>query len=216
MTATARSRGLRLEGVRLALAGAPLLALDAHIAPGETLTVMGPSGSGKSTLLNFIAGFLDPAFEAEGRVSIDGADLLALAPEARRIGLLFQEPMLFPHLSVLGNLLFGAPKRGRERRARAEAALAAAGLDGFGARDVATLSGGQAARVALLRTLMSEPRAVLLDEPFSKLDAERRDAVRVYVFETLRARGLPAILVTHDAADAAAAGGPVRRLGENG
>ena len=205
-------RGLRLENVRLSLAGQVLLSVDTKVSPGEVVTIMGPSGSGKSTLLAFAAGFLEPAFSAEGRIILDGADVTRLPPERRHIGLLFQDPMLFPHLSVAGNLLFGVPPGVPDRRARAAAALEQAGLEGFGTRDPATLSGGQKARVALMRLLLSEPSAVLLDEPFSKLDAALKGDVRAYVFDRLRERKLPGLLVTHDEADAAAAGGPIIRI----
>lgn len=205
-------RGLRLENVRLSLAGRELLSVDASVSPGAVLTIMGPSGSGKSTLLAFAAGFLEPAFTAEGRIILDGTDVTGLPPERRQIGLLFQDPMLFPHLSVAGNLLFGVPPGVPDRRARAAVALEQAGLEGFGTRDPATLSGGQKARVALMRLLLSEPSAVLLDEPFSKLDATLKGEVRAYVFDRLRERKLPGLLVTHDEADAAAAGGPIIRI----
>ena len=207
--------GLVLERVRIDLGPRRLVELDAAVAPGETLTVMGPSGSGKSTLLAFVCGALAPAFSAAGRVLLDDADITGLPPERRRIGVLFQDALLFPHLSVAGNLLLAVPPavRGRAaRRARMEAALAHAGLEGMGERDPATLSGGQQARVALMRTLLAEPRALLLDEPFSRLDAALRDRVRSFVFGEVRRRGLPTLLVTHDAADAAAAGGPVVEL----
>ena len=206
------SEGLRLDGLRVTLGGRTLVALDARVAPGEVLTVMGPSGSGKSTLLAALIGAAPPEFAVSGAVHLDGADLAGLGPRERRIGILFQDDLLFPHLSVAGNLLFALPPahRGRAaRRSRVEAALDDAGLAGFGARDPATLSGGQRSRVALMRTLLSEPRALLLDEPFSRLDAALRDQVRAFVFERVQARGLPAILVTHDAQDAAAAGGRV-------
>ena len=205
-------KGLTLDGIRISLKGEPLLSLDAAIAPGEVLTVMGASGSGKSSLLAYIAGFLNRDFAAHGRVVLDGTEVTALPAEQRRIGLLFQDAMLFPHLSVLGNLLFGLPATVPDRQARAQAALAEAGLEGFGTRDPATLSGGQKARVALLRLLLSEPHAVLLDEPFSKLDANLKDDIRTLVFTRLKARGLPGLLVTHDEADAKAAGGRVIRI----
>jgi putative thiamine transport system ATP-binding protein len=204
---------LRLEGVRIRLGEKLLLELDRAIPPGEVLTVMGPSGSGKSTLLAFVAGFLDPAFRAEGRVRLDGTDLTALPPEERRLGLLFQDPLLFPHLSVAGNLLFGLRRDVTDRLDRAEDALRSAGLEGFGPRDPATLSGGQQARVALLRVLLSEPRALLLDEPFSKLDQGLRGDIRRFVLARAREEGLPTLLVTHDPADAEAAGGAVVMLG---
>ncbi len=205
-------KGLTLDGLRISLKGELLLSLDATIAPGEVLTVMGASGSGKSSLLAYVAGFLHGDFAAEGRVILDGADVTALPAEKRRIGLLFQDAMLFPHLSVLGNLLFGLPADAPDRRARAQAALAEVGLEGFGARDPATLSGGQKARIALMRLLLSEPHAVLLDEPFSKLDASLKDEIRSLVFARLKVRKLPGLLVSHDDADAKAAGGPVIRI----
>jgi putative thiamine transport system ATP-binding protein len=210
-------QALRLQGVHLAIAGRTVIGpLSATVQPGECLTLMGPSGCGKSSLLAFMAGTLDPVFDAQGRVTMGDTDLAPLAPEARRVGILFQDDLLFPHLSVAGNLAFALPAAVRpmaQRRARIEQALSDAGLAGFGARDPATLSGGQRARVALLRTLLAEPRALLLDEPFSKLDAQLRDEVRRFVFEHARGSALPTVLVTHDEADAAAAGGAVIRLG---
>ena len=151
-----RTRGaLALHGVTIRLGGAALIdRLDLVIPPGDVATVMGPSGSGKSSLLAYVAGFLDTrAFKAQGAILIDGVDVTHEKPERRRIGLLFQDDLLFPHLSVAGNLLFGVPAdiaNRAERQALAEAALADAGLAGFGARDPATLSGGQRARVALI------------------------------------------------------------------
>jgi putative thiamine transport system ATP-binding protein len=210
------SAGLVLEHLSIRRGREPLLAIDATVAPGEILTVMGPSGSGKSTLLAAVVGALDPAFALEGRVRLDGRDLTCLPPQARGIGVLFQDELLFPHLSVGGNVAFGlaARLRGRAaRRARIEAALAEAGLAGFADRDPATLSGGQRARVALLRTLLAEPRALLLDEPFSRLDSDTRTAFRAAVFAAARAAGLPTLLVTHDPGDAAAAGGRAVTLG---
>jgi putative thiamine transport system ATP-binding protein len=208
-------QGLRLEKVRLALPGRPLLALDLSVAPGAVGTVMGPSGSGKSSLLAWLTGTLGAGVQASGRVLLDGADITDLPPERRRIGLLFQDALLFPHLSVAGNLAIALPPGGsrRERRTRAEAALEEAGLGGFGAQDSATLSGGERARVALLRTLLAEPRALLLDEPFGKLDLPLRQSIREIVFAAIRRRQLPALLVTHDPADAAAAGGEVVEVG---
>ncbi len=210
--------GLELQDVHIALHGRELLSIDAHVAPGEVLTVMGPSGSGKSTLLAWIGGFLDPAFEASGRVRIGGLDLAGLAPEDRHAGILFQDPLLFPHMSVAGNLLFAIPRhvKGKARRAAlAEQALAGVGMAGMGARDPDTLSGGQKARVALARVLLAEPRALLLDEPFSKLDAGLRAQMRTLVFDKAKASRLPVVLVTHDEADARAAGGQIVRIGDD-
>jgi putative thiamine transport system ATP-binding protein len=207
--------GLVFERVRIRLGARHLVDLHTTVEPAQTLTLMGPSGSGKSTLLAFLCGTLPPAFSAEGRVLLDGEDITALAPERRHLGILFQDALLFPHLSVAGNLLVALPpcRGGRgERRAKVEAALADAGLEGLGGRDPATLSGGQQARVALMRTLLAGPRALLLDEPFSKLDATLRQRIRSFVFAEVQHYALPAILVTHDPADAAAAGGPVLHL----
>ncbi len=209
-------KGLFLDTVSIALNGRILLAVTHAVAPGEVLTIMGPSGSGKSTLLAFIGGFLDPAFQASGRVLADGVDLTALPAEERHAGILFQDPLLFPHMSVAGNLVFAIPpnvKGKAARLARADTALAGVGLDGMGERDPDTLSGGQKARVALARVLLSSPRALLLDEPFSKLDQDLRRQMRELVFARARDAGLPVILVTHDEADAEAALGPVIRIG---
>lgn len=203
--------GLSLENVAIALDGEALLdRLTVTVAPGEIVTVMGPSGSGKSTLLNYICGTLAPAFAASGEVSLNGRDLRPLPTEQRHVGLLFQDDLLFPHMSVAGNLAFGLNGRVRERWERARViadALASGGLAGYEQRDPATLSGGERARVAVLRVLLSEPRALLLDEPFSRLDAARRQHFRSFVFDRARALELPTLLVTHDPQDAAAAGG---------
>lgn len=208
-------QGLHLDHVSIALKGKTLLAVDRRVAPGEVFTVMGPSGSGKSTLLAFIGGFLDPAFSASGRVFIDGADLTGLAAQDRHAGILFQDPLLFPHMSVCANLAFAIPASVKGRSARAalaETALEDVGLAGMGARDPDTLSGGEKARVALARSLLSGPRMLLLDEPFSKLDAGLRQQARELVFSKARKMRLPVVLVTHDEADAEAAGGAILRI----
>lgn len=204
--------GLRLDHLTITLGDRRLVDLDECIAPGEILTVMGPSGSGKSTLLSVLIGQPDQGFDVSGRVLLDGQDLQGMGPQARRIGLLFQDDLLFPHLSVGENLGFALPAsvKGRAaREARIAAALEAADLAGFATRDPATLSGGQRARVALMRCLLSAPRALLLDEPFSRLDSDLRRQMRDFVFGRVRAEGIPAILVTHDQEDALAAGGKV-------
>ncbi|MCV0439352.1 MAG: ATP-binding cassette domain-containing protein [Hydrogenophaga sp.] len=176
-----------------------------EVAPGQILTLMGPSGCGKSSVLAAIAGTLDhEALHFEGTVRLDAKDLDTLPTAARGIGLLFQDDLLFAHMTVAENLLFAVPAGPkRARLAEVARALGEAGLAGFGARDPATLSGGQRARVALMRALLAQPRALLLDEPFSRLDAALRDQFRAFVFEHLRARQMPAVLVTHDAADIA-------------
>ncbi|MEK9832529.1 MAG: ATP-binding cassette domain-containing protein [Rhodospirillaceae bacterium] len=207
---------LELRDVSLSLDGARLFTpLSLTVRAGEAATVMGPSGCGKSSLLAHICGTLAPAFTPAGRVSLAGEPLDGLPPDRRRIGILFQDDLLFPHLSVGENLAFGLTPEIRghaARREKIEAALDEAGLADMTDRDPATLSGGQRTRVALMRTLLSEPRALLLDEPFSKLDAELRDRIRTFVFEHARANGIPTLLVTHDPDDAAAASGETIEL----
>jgi putative thiamine transport system ATP-binding protein len=191
----------------------PALGLEA--APGRVATVMGASGIGKSSLLDLVGGHLPRGFKTGGSVTLDGSDLLALPAERRRVGMLFQDAHLFPHLSVGDNLAFGLTPELRGRAARRAAvtdALERAGLADFADRDPATLSGGQRTRVALMRALLARPRALLLDEPFSRLDAALRDEIRSFVFDHIRREAIPALLVTHDAADAHAAGGPVVTL----
>ncbi|OJF97429.1 ATP-binding cassette domain-containing protein [Pararhizobium antarcticum] len=207
--------GLVLAGIEIWLGDHRLIALSAEVQPSRVLTVMGPSGSGKSTLLAFIGGFLDPVFKARGDVTIEGVNLTDLAPESRRAGILFQDPLLFPHMSVGANVAFAVPatiSRRSERVRIAAHALAEVELDDFAARDPATLSGGQKARVALARVLVSQPRLLLLDEPFSKLDMALRQQMRSLVFTKAQDAGLPVILVTHDEADAQSAGGEIYRM----
>jgi len=216
---TGPTSGLVLDTVRLRLGGTLLVDIDCCIEPGAVLTIMGESGSGKSSLLDFIAGFLRPDFDASGRVLLNGEDLTRLPAQDRHIGLMFQAPLLFPHMSVLQNLVFAIPPLIRQRSLRreiAEQALEDAGLAGFGSRDPATLSGGQQTRVALMRTLLAEPKALLLDEPFSSLDKTRRADIRALVFEAARRKGLPVLLVSHDDDDAVAAGGMVHYLDGSG
>ncbi len=196
---------LRLDRVTLRAGSRTILhELSLTVAPGEAATLMGPSGSGKSSLLAYACGTLPHGLAGEGAVRLDGAEVTRLPPHRRRIGILFQDDLLFPHMSVGGNLLFGLhPEvRGRARHAAVAAALAEAELPGIERRDPATLSGGQRARVALMRVLLSRPRALLLDEPFSSLDAVLRVRFRVLVQASARARSLPLLLVTHDPSDA--------------
>ncbi len=200
---------LALDQFRVRLGDQSVVQLDVSVQPGGVLTLMGPSGSGKSTALAAMIGTLAPPFRQTGRIWLAGKDITALPTHARRIGLMFQDDLLFPHLSVGGNLAFALPPSVRDRARVVGRALEEAGLAGFAPRDPATLSGGQRARVALLRTLLAEPKALLLDEPFSRLDAGLRGQIRAFVFDQARARGLPVVLVTHDIEDARAAGGRV-------
>ncbi len=184
--------------------------LRLDVPAGRILTLMGPSGSGKSSVLAAIAGTLGSVAEGaqalrfDGHIHLDGTDITHTPTAQRGIGLLFQDALLFAHMTVAENLLFAVPAGPRAQRlAAVQQALEEAGLPGYGERDPATLSGGQRARVALMRALLAQPKALLLDEPFSKLDAALRDQVRAFVFDHLRARCIPAVLVTHDAADIA-------------
>lgn len=206
------NEGLTLKDVCILLDGRPLVHVSAHVAPGDVLTIMGASGSGKSTFLAYVGGFLDRVFAGMGEVYLNRVAIHDQPAESRRVGILFQDALLFPHMSVGQNLLFAIPsniKAKSERQSMAEDALKEVGLEGLFDRDPATLSGGQAARVALIRVLLSAPKALLLDEPFSKLDADRRLSIRRIVFDLAKARNLPVLLVTHDADDAKAAGGRV-------
>ena len=179
------------------------------IPAGEVFTLMGASGSGKSTLLNWVIGALDPVFSVRGELWLNAARRDQVPIEARRIGILFQDDLLFPHLSVGQNLAFALPQRinGQStRRELIERALSDVGLIGFFDRDPATLSGGQKARVSTLRALLAEPEALLLDEPFSRLDAVLREEFRTFVFARIKQLDIPALLVTHDPADMPANG----------
>ncbi|MEX2321009.1 MAG: ATP-binding cassette domain-containing protein, partial [Saccharospirillum sp.] len=150
--------------------------LTVHLEPADIATIMGPSGSGKSTLLAAISGTLPPIFELSGDIRLNGQSLLNIPIEHRQVGILFQDDLLFPHLNVYQNLVFALPgnlNRDQQRQ-RIASALGSAGLASYEQRDVATLSGGQRARISLLRTLLAEPRLILLDEPFSKLDQHLR------------------------------------------
>lgn len=203
---------LTLENITVTLHGKPLIApFSLSVAPGEMITIMGPSGAGKSTLLAAIAGDLEPPFAASGRILLGGQDLTDLPPEKRGIGRLFQDDLLFPHLTVGENLLFGISRRGVDRLALMRQGLGEIGLEGFEDRPPHALSGGQRARVALMRALLAEPAAMLLDEPFNKLDASLRKGMRDFVFSHLAERGIPCLMVTHDRDDAPR-GGRVLRL----
>lgn len=201
--------GLALNRLTVDRGGRRLVDLDLTVAPGEVLTIMGGSGTGKSTALAAIIGTHDSDAVVGGRILLNGRDIGGLPTRLRRIGLMFQDALLFPHLSVGGNLAFALPPGTPDRPGAIERALAEAGLTGFAERDPDTLSGGERARVALMRTLLAAPEALLLDEPFSRLDAALRHQVRSFVLDLARTRGLPVILVTHDADDARAAAGRV-------
>ena len=174
------------------------------VPAGAVHTVMGASGSGKSSLLAAVCGTLDAALRFEGTVHLDGQRIDTLPTHQRRVGLLLQDDLLFAHLNVLENLLFAVPAGAKAARlAQAQAALTEVELQDFAHADPATLSGGQRARVALARALLAQPLALMLDEPFGKLDAPLRQRMRALVFGAVAQRGIAAVLVTHDAADVA-------------
>ena len=170
----------------------------------ELLTLVGPSGCGKSTLLRLIAGLERPS---SGTITLGGVDVTDVPPERRRVGLVFQEHALFPHLSVGRNVAFGLRHLDRRRRIeRVEEMLELVRLPGVARRYPHELSGGEQQRIALARALAPDPAAVLLDEPFANLDASLRDELRADVVAALRARGAAALLVTHDRDEALALG----------
>jgi ABC-type Fe3+/spermidine/putrescine transport system ATPase subunit len=183
----------------------PLLdGVSLSVAAGETVALLGASGSGKSTLLKIVAGLEVP--EA-GSVWFDGVDITALPPEQRGFALMFQDFALFPHLNLQDNVAFGLVEQGvrrSEARERARIVLARFGLAGQALRKVWTLSGGEQQRVALARALITQPRALLLDEPFSALDATLREQLRTEFRERITEAGMTAILVTHDEQEARA------------
>ena len=201
---------LQLRALTIAFDGQPPLieGLDVTVPGGELHLLQGPSGCGKSTLLGVISGAGNKAVRWTGEISLKGVDVSCLPADQRGVGLMFQDALLFPHMSVGDNLAFGlAARHRRDRLAHVEAALVAADLAGFASRDPASLSGGQAARVALMRTLLAEPKALLMDEAFSALDPELRQGFGVFVRDQIRSRQIPALLVSHDPADADLADG---------
>lgn len=191
----------------------PLLqGVNLQVAPGQTVALLGPSGSGKSTLLKIIAGLEWPE---SGSVWLDGQDISDWPPEKRRLALMFQDFALFPHINLQDNVAFGLVEQGMGRaaaREKAQALLQRFGLGGRGAERVDTLSGGEQQRVALGRALITQPRALLLDEPFSALDAELRVSLREEFARHIAEHGMRALLVTHDEAEARAMASAAWRL----
>lgn len=178
--------------------------VELNIPKGMIHTVMGDSGSGKSSLLGAIAGTLGDDLQFDGQITLNGRALTDLPTEQRQVGLLFQDSLLFAHMNVQENLLFAVPPGSKAARlAQVTQALVDAELASFAQADPATLSGGQRARVALMRALLAQPHALLLDEPFAKLDTGLRARLREFVFATVRNRAIPVLMVTHDEADVA-------------
>ena len=179
-------------------------ALNLQVAAGETVAVLGPSGTGKSTLLKMIAG-LEPM--DGGSVWFDGIDVTRTPPERRGFALMFQDFALFPHLNVQDNVAFGLVEQRMPRaaaRQQAQDMLARFGLGQHATHKVTTLSGGEQQRVALARALITAPRLLLLDEPFSALDAELRSSLREEFRQRIAQAGIATVLVTHDEAEARA------------
>ena len=189
--------------------------LDLQVRAGQILGVTAPSGAGKSTLLATIAGLVPPI---SGRVLVDEVDVTDLPVHQRRIAMVFQEPALFGHLNVLDNVAYGPRRHGLRKalaRARARELLAWVGLGDLAERSVRTLSGGQAQRVALVRALAAHPAVLLLDEPFSALDAPLRQRLGDELAQIVRERGVAALHVTHDPDEALRICDGVLQLGEH-
>ncbi len=181
-----------------------LNAVSMQVRAGEIMALLGPSGSGKSTLLSVIAGLQEPQ---AGQVWFDGQDITTMPPEQRRFALMFQDFALFAHLNVQDNVAFGLIEQRiprHEARAQALAMLTRFGLADHALRQVWQLSGGEQQRVALARALITQPRLLLLDEPFSALDADLRSSLRDEFKARIQAAHMPCVLVTHDAQEAQA------------
>jgi iron(III) transport system ATP-binding protein len=202
------SASIEVRGLSKAFGPTPVLReVTVRVEPGTVLALLGPSGCGKTTLLRTIAGLECPdAGEVlvADRVlacSVPGSPRVDVAPEHRRVGMVFQDWALFPHRSVAGNVGYGLP-RGERRSGRVEEALEMVGLGGLGERSPATLSGGQQQRVALARALAPRPAVLLLDEPFSNLDSALRVDIRSEVHRLLAELGITTVFVTHDQEEA--------------
>lgn len=184
------------------------------VADGEIVALLGPSGSGKSTLLRVVAGILQPD---GGTVSIGGHDVTTVPTHRRDVGMVFQDEQLFPHLDVGGNVAFGLRMAGvpkPERRERVDELLSLVGLQGFAGRSIERLSGGEAKRVALARSLAPAPAVLLLDEPLSGLDDDLAIRLAGELGDVLRSTGTTSIWVTHDLAEAELVADRVVRLDE--
>tara|TARA_B110000971_G_scaffold26599_1_gene23987 strand:- start:16 stop:639 length:624 start_codon:yes stop_codon:yes gene_type:complete len=177
--------------------------LNIKVNNGKILTIFGSSGIGKSSLINVIAGVYESNLLFTGDIVLNNKKITNTLPEKRKIGLLLQDGVLFPHLSVEQNLIFGIKKSltNKEKYLLINEHLIKANMEGFENRYPNTLSGGQKSRVACLRAILSEPDALLLDEPFSSIDPEQRNSFRLFVANQVREKKIPCILVTHDESD---------------
>ena len=176
--------------------------LDLQIEQGEFFSLLGPSGCGKSTTLRMLAGFVKPT---TGHIHVNGRDVTPLPPEARDIGIVFQNYAIFPHMTVFDNIAFGLIERKFSRaniKQKVDAALAEVGMTGFENRYERELSGGQKQRVALARVLVIEPEILLLDEPLSALDKKMREEMKFWIKNIQKSVGITTIYVTHDQSEA--------------
>lgn len=209
--------GVEVLGVTKTFDGGPdvLCGVDVSVGSGSTLALLGPSGSGKTTLLRIVAGLEVPD---GGSVRVGDRELTGpsgvVPPEQRQVGMVFQDWALFPHLSVARNVGFGLPRAQRRRSERIDESLELVGLGGFGERMPATLSGGQQQRVAIARAIAPRPRVLLLDEPFSNLDATLRTRIRTEIHQLLIDLGITTVFVTHDQDEAFILGEQVAVLAE--
>ena len=177
--------------------------LNIKVNNGKILTIFGSSGIGKSSLINVVAGVYESNLLFTGDIILNNKKITNTLPEKRKIGLLLQDGVLFPHLSVEQNLIFGIKKSltNKEKYLLINEHLIEANMEGFENRYPNTLSGGQKSRVACLRAILSEPDALLLDEPFSSIDPEQRNSFRLFVANQVKEKKIPCILVTHDESD---------------
>lgn len=190
---------LRIENLIFAHPGqATPYQFNLHVAPGEIVAISGASGSGKSTLLDLLAGFLTPT---DGEIALDDRSLLPLPPEQRPVSILFQDNNLFDHLTVAQNIALGLQSALGSEKAIGDVLIRVA-LDGYAPRRARSLSGGQQQRVALARTLLRDKPILLLDEPFTGLDAETANSMRDLVKNLTTANNWHVLLVSHDEADA--------------
>jgi len=209
---------LELKNFNLASPSQNLLhAFHFFVSAGEILCIMGPSGCGKSSLLLYILGLLPRGLKANGEVVLSGKKIHTLPTEKKEVGIVFQDPLLFPHMNVLENLMFAIPTgmAKNERRELAFKALQDCKLENYAKMDANQLSGGQKARISLFRSLLARPKALLLDEPFSKLDAKLKKPIQDFFLEHVQKNNLPTVLVTHDPLDAKALGKKILELPES-
>ena len=204
-----------LKNVQLSFSEKPLFSsFNLSIKRGEIRLLQAESGAGKTSLLRWIAGIPDTGLMAKGAIFLNGKDITYVPAEKRKIGILFSEPLLFPHLSIAENLGVGLASsvRGKQRKEIIKNSLNKAGLCDLTTQDPLSLSTGQQARVGLLRALLSEPELLLLDEPFSSLDEDVRESMITYVLSEIKRLNIPVLIVSHDPRDHLLSSNPVTRF----